>query len=165
MAEETLLTREGYNKLKEEYEQMVSVERKAVADRIKEARAFGDISENAEYDAAKNEQAELEEKIARYEQMLKNVRIIDEGRVSRSKINVGSRVEVKDTASGKEKVFAIVGTTEADPFNGLISNESAVGAALIGHKTGDVVDIDTPNGKLEYEVVKTGKYDPDKPLV
>lgn len=156
MADEVLLTKEGYEKTKQELEQLKSVERKAVAERIKEARAFGDISENAEYDAAMNEQAELEERITQLEAMLRQAKIID-GKAPRGKVNVGSKVLIEDVNTKKEKTFTIVGATEADPFNGLISNESAVGHALIGHKVGDVVDIEAPGGKLEYKVLKVSK--------
>ena len=157
MADEVLLTREGYEKIKTEHEYLVSVERKAVADRIKEARAFGDISENAEYDAAKNEQAELEARIERLENMLRYATIIDEAKSPRGKVNVGSKVLVHDIHKDVEKEFIIVGSMEADPFEGLISNESAVGGALIGHKTGDIVDVETPSGKVSYEVKKVSK--------
>ena len=156
MADEVLLTKEGYQKTKNELEQLKSVERKAVAERIKEARAFGDISENAEYDAAMNEQAELEERITQLEAMLRQAKIID-GKAPRGKVNVGSKVLIEDINTKKEKTFTIVGATEADPFEGRISNESAVGHALIGHKVGEVVDIEAPGGKLEYKILKVSK--------
>ena len=156
MADEVLLTKEGYQKTKDELEQLKSVERKAVAERIKEARAFGDISENAEYDAAMNEQAELEERITQLEAMLRQAKIID-GKAPRGKVNVGSKVLIEDINTKKEKTFTIVGATEADPFEGRISNESAVGHALIGHKVGEVVDIEAPGGKLEYKILKVSK--------
>lgn len=157
MADEVLVTKEGFEKIKAEHEEMVSVTRKEVAARIKEAREFGDISENAEYDAAKNEQAELEERIAKLEVMMRNAKIIEEGKSSRGKVNVGNKVKVKDCKTGKEKEFSIVGAMEADPFNGLISNESAVGNGLIGHKVGEKVDIEAPKGKITYEILKLSK--------
>ena len=137
MTEEVLLTKEGLEKIKEEYDRHVSVTRAEVAERIKEARSFGDLSENAEYDAAKQEQAELEERINKLESMMRNAKIIDED----------SSVE------GKVK-FQIVGATEADPFEGKISNESAVGKALIGNKKGDTVEVEVIDGKITYKIME-----------
>lgn len=157
MTEEVLLTKEGYEKIVAEYDELVSVKRAEVAARIKEAREFGDISENAEYDAAKNEQAELEERINKLENMMRKAKIIEEGKTNRSKVNIGSKVTVKDTKTKKTEEYTIVGSTEADPFEGKISNESKVGEALIGHKAGDKVVIEVPSGKIEYEVVSINK--------
>lgn len=146
MTEEVLLTREGYEKISAEYDELVSVKRAEVAERIKEAREFGDISENAEYDAAKNEQAELEERITKLENMMRKAKIIE-----------GSKVTVKDTKTRKTQDFIIVGATEADPFEGKISNESKVGEGLIGAKVGDKVDIEAPKGKIRYEVISINR--------
>ena len=157
MTEEVLLTKEGYEKIVAEYDELVSVKRAEVAARIKEAREFGDISENAEYDAAKNEQAELEERINKLENMMRKAKIIEEGKTNRSKVNIGSKVTVKDTKTKKTEEYIIVGSTEADPFEGKISNESKVGEALIGHKAGDKVQIEVPSGKIEYEVISINK--------
>ncbi len=153
MTKEVKLTREGLEKIKSEHEELISVRRKEVAERIKEARAFGDISENAEYDAAKNEQAELEEQILKLENMMRQAKIIEESRTGRGKVNVGSKVTVKDIKKDKEMIYTILGAAEADPFEGKISNESAIGAGLIGHKKGDEVEIETPAGIKVFEIV------------
>ena len=157
MTEEVLLTREGYEKISAEYDELVSVKRAEVAERIKEAREFGDISENAEYDAAKNEQAELEERITKLENMMRKAKIIEEGKSPRGKVNIGSKVTVKDTKTRKTQDFIIVGATEADPFEGKISNESKVGEGLIGAKVGDKVDIEAPKGRIRYEVISINR--------
>lgn len=157
MSEDVLLTKEGYEKIKAELDELVSVTRREVAERIKEAREFGDISENAEYDAAKNEQAELEERIVKLEKMVRQAKIIDAGKSSHGKVNVGSKIKVKDITKKKTVEFTIVGATEADPFEGKISNESAVGSGLIGHKVGDKVEIEVPDGKRKYEILSINK--------
>lgn len=157
MTEEVLLTKEGYEKISAEYDELVSVKRAEVAERIKEAREFGDISENAEYDAAKNEQAELEERITKLENMMRKAKIIEEGKSPRGKVNIGSKVTVKDTKTRKTQDFIIVGATEADPFEGKISNESKVGEGLIGAKVGDKVNIEAPKGKIRYEVISINR--------
>ena len=154
MTEEVLLTKEGLEKIKEEYDRHVSVTRAEVAERIKEARSFGDLSENAEYDAAKQEQAELEERINKLESMMRNAKIIDEDSSVEGIVNIGNTVIVK-VKSSKEKVkFQIVGATEADPFEGKISNESAVGKALIGNKKGDTVEVEVIDGKITYKIME-----------
>lgn len=156
MAEEILLTREGYEKIVAEHDELVAVRRKEVAERIKEALSYGDISENAEYDAAKNEQAELEERIHKLENMMRKAKIIEESDQSGDTVSVGTKVRVKDTKTGDEMNFVIVGSTEADPFEGKISNESLVGAALLGSKLGEVVEIVVPDGVVNYEIVLIG---------
>lgn len=156
MAEEILLTREGYEKIVAEHDELVAVRRKEVAERIKEALSYGDISENAEYDAAKNEQAELEERIHKLENMMRKAKIIEESDQSGDTVSVGTKVRVKDTKTGDEMDFVIVGSTEADPFEGKISNESLVGAALLGSKLGEVVEIVVPDGVVNYEIVLIG---------
>ncbi len=153
MTESVMLTKEGFEKIKAEHEQLVTVERKAVAERLKVARAFGDLSENAEYDAAKNEQAELEEKIARLESTMRHAEIVDYSNQEKGKVNVGTKVKLKDKKGKKEVEYSIVVATEADIFSGKISNESAVGKALIGHRVGDKVEIEIPNGKINYEIL------------
>lgn len=150
--EEIVLTKEGYDKIVAEHEELVSVKRAEVAERIKEAISYGDISENAEYDSAKNEQAELEEKIHKLETMIRKAKIVQEEDVKGDVVNVGLKVKVKDIDSGDEEEFAIVGVTESDPFNGKISNESSVGKALIGHKKGDKVAVEVPDGIITYQI-------------
>lgn len=157
MNEEIVLTKEGYDKIVAEHEELVSVRRAEVAERIKEAISYGDISENAEYDSAKNEQAELEEKIHKLETMIRKAKIVQDEDVKGDVVNVGLRVKVKDLDAGFEEEFAIVGATESDPFNGKISNESSVGRALIGHKVGDKVAVEVPDGIINYEVIEITK--------
>jgi len=154
MNEEMLLTKEGYDKIVAEHEELVSVRRAEVAERIKEAISYGDISENAEYDSAKNEQAELEERIYTLETMIRKAKIVQEDDVKGDVVNVGLKVRVKDLDMDMEEEFSIVGATESDPFNGKISNESSVGRALIGHRKGDKVVVEIPDGIINYEVLE-----------
>ena len=154
MTEEVLLTREGLEKIKEEYETAVSVTRAEVAERIKEARSFGDLSENAEYEAAKEEQAELEERINKLETMIRNAKVIDEDDLEKDVVNVGNTVTLKENGKEEVVVYQIVGSTEADPFSGRISNESEVGKALIGAKIGETVEVEVPDGKISYDILK-----------
>ena len=155
--EELLLTKEGYDKIVAEYDELVSVKRAEVAERIKEAISYGDISENAEYDSAKNEQAELEERIHQLEEMLRKAKIVQEEDVKGDKVNIGLKVTVKDIDTGDKEVFSIVGATESDPFNGKISTESSVGKALIGTKKGETVAIEVPDGIINYKIMKIEK--------
>ena len=154
MNEEMLLTKEGYDKIVAEHEELVSVRRAEVAERIKEAISYGDISENAEYDSAKNEQAELEERIYTLENMIRKAKIVQEDDVKGDVVNVGLKVKVKDLDMDFEEEFSIVGATESDPFNGKISNESSVGKALIGHRVGDKVAVEVPDGTVNYEIIE-----------
>ncbi|WP_312648499.1 transcription elongation factor GreA [Aminipila sp.] len=153
MAEEILLTKEGYDKIVAEHEELVSVRRKEVSERLKEAISYGDLSENAEYDAAKNEQADLEERIHKLETMIRKAKIIDENEMPKDHVNLGLKVKIKVQESGLETEYTIVGSTEADPFEGKISNESAVGGALMGQKLGTVVEIQVPDGLMHYEIL------------
>ena len=153
MSEEILLTKEGYEKIVQELEDLVTVKRKEVAERIKEAISYGDISENSEYDSAKNEQAELEDRIHKLENMIRKAKIIDDSEISEDRVNVGLKVKVKEKKSGEETEYSMVGSTEADPFEGKISNESLVGAALMGKKKGDEVEITVPDGTFKYKII------------
>ena len=146
MQKDVILTPEGLEKLKQEIEHLSVVRRREVAERIKEAREFGDISENSEYDDAKNEQAMLEKQIAELEEKLRSARIIDEKNVDTETVGVGVLVHVKDQKTDKSNKFKIVGSAEADPSSQRLSNESPVGKALIGHKRGDVVSVPVPRG-------------------
>ena len=157
MNEELLLTQEGYDNIVAEYDELVSVRRAEVAARIKEAISYGDISENAEYDSAKNEQAELEERIHQLEEMMRKAKIVQEEDVKGDKVNIGLKVTVKDIDTGDKEVFSIVGATESDPFNGKISTESSVGKALIGKKKGETVAIEVPDGIINYKIMKIEK--------
>jgi transcription elongation factor GreA len=146
MPRETLLTPNGLTDLKVKIEHLSTVRRREVAARIKEAREFGDIAENSEYDDAKNEQAMLEKQIAELEEKLRSARIIDEKNVDTETVGVGVLVHVKDQKTDKSNKFKIVGSAEADPSEQRLSNESPVGKALIGHKRGDVVSVPVPRG-------------------
>ena len=157
MSEEIILTQEGYDKIAAEYEELKSVKRGEVAARIKEAISYGDISENAEYDAAKNEQAELEERILYLENMLRKAKIVQDEDVKGDTVGIGLTVEVKDQDTGEKETYSIVGVTESDPFEGKITTESAVGKALVGHKKGDVVQVEIPDGVITYKIVKISK--------
>lgn len=158
MAEkEIILTREGLKKLEEELETLKTVKRKEVSERIKIAIGFGDLSENAEYDEAKNEQAQVEERIYKIEQMLAKAQIIDDENIDLSKVHVGSKVKILDLAENEEEEYIIVGSTEADPFESKISNDSPVGMALLGHVVGDIVDVSVPDGSVQYKILNIGK--------
>lgn len=161
MAKQVLLTDEGLKKLEAELEELKTVKRKEIADKIEVARSFGDLSENSEYDEAKNEQAMMEARIADIEVMLKRVKVIDESELSNEHIHIGSKAEVRVTnkATGKSDVFMyqIVGSNEADPLEGLISDESAVGRALLDHEIGDRFELEVPAGVMEYEVLAISK--------
>ncbi len=146
MQRDVILTPEGLEKLKAEIEELSTVKRREVAERIKEAREFGDISENSEYDDAKNEQAMLESRIATLEEKLRAATVIDASELSADVVRVGSTVRGADE-KGKAFEYTIVGSTEADPLNGRLSNESPVGKALLGRAQGDTVDVLLPNGR------------------
>lgn len=150
---DVFLTAEGLNKLENELDELKSVRRKEVAERIKQALDFGDISENAEYDQAKNEQAKLEERIARLETILRNAKLIDEDEITTHVVSIGSKVIVKDLEFDEDMEYTIVGSAEANPYSGRISNESPLGRALIGSKSGDIIDVQVPDGVIKYEVL------------
>ncbi|MDO5388313.1 MAG: transcription elongation factor GreA [Clostridia bacterium] len=155
MAEEKkiILTGAGLASLEEELENLKVVRRKEVAAKIKEARAQGDLSENAEYDAAKEEQAEIEARIATIEKMFRNVEIIDEDELNTGKVNLGNKVTVYDEEFEEELTYTIVGPAEADPAEMKLSNESPLGMALMGHAVGDVVENNAPDGVLRFKVL------------
>jgi transcription elongation factor GreA len=153
MQKDVILTPEGLEKLKQEIEHLSVTRRREVAERIKEAREFGDISENSEYDDAKNEQAMLEAKIAQLEERLRSASVIDASDVGTDKVRVGSIVHVKDE-KGKSVQYTIVGSAEADPGQRKLSNESPVGKALLGRKRGDEVSFATPRGDRKLKITK-----------
>ena len=161
MAKQILLTQEGLDKLEAELDELKGVKRKDIAEKIKVALSFGDLSENSEYDEAKNEQAINEARIADIEAMLKLVKVIDESELSDEDIHIGSKVELRvtnpGTGAGQAVNYKIVGSNEADPLSGCISDESAVGKALLGHRIGDKVAIEVPAGTMEYEVLTISK--------
>jgi transcription elongation factor GreA len=147
MARDVILTPEGLEKLKDELQELQTTRRREVAERIKEAREFGDISENSEYDDAKNEQMMLEQRIAQLEERLRSAQVVNTSELSTDLVRVGVTVNVKDEKTGDSDKYTIVGSAEANPSEKKLSNESPVGKALIGHKRGDTVDVALPNGK------------------
>lgn len=153
-AKKNILTYEGLKKYEDELENLKVVKRQEVAQKIKEARAQGDLSENAEYDAAKDEQRDIEARIDELEKILKNAEVIVEDEVDLDKINIGCQVKILDIEMNQELDYKIVGSTEANSLKEKISNESPVGRALIGAKTGDIVRVETPGGELEYQVLE-----------
>jgi transcription elongation factor GreA len=160
MAKETkqiMLTAKGLADLENELEHLKTVGRKEVAEKIKHARGFGDLSENAEYDEARNEQAQMEARVLQIESILKHAELIDEEEVDINKVAIGSKVKLYDVEFEEEIVYSIVGSTEASPKQGLISDESPVGAALIGKTIGDSVSVETPGGICEYKVLNISK--------
>lgn len=154
---ETLLTYEGLKKLEEEVEYLKTVKRREIAERIKVALGFGDLSENSEYDEAKNEQAQVEMRIAELENKLRNVKIIDEDEIETKTIQVGNVVQVLDIEYDEKLEYKIVGSTEADLAENKISNESPIGKALLGKKKNEEVDVETPGGIVKLKVLKITK--------
>ena len=148
-----ILTHEGLENLEQELQELKVVRRKDVAAKIKEARGQGDLSENAEYDAAKEEQAEIESRIITIENMLRNAEVIDSGNVTDT-VSIGNKIKLFDSEFEEEIEYTLVGSAEADPFNGKISNESPIGSTIIGHKVGDVVEVDTPDGVINFKILE-----------
>ena len=150
---EVMLTLEGLKKLEDELEQLKSVRRREVAERIKQAIEFGDISENSEYEDAKNDQAFIEGRILTLEKMLRNAKIIDDENIGTEVVSIGSKILLRDLENGEEFEFAIVGSIEADPSVSKISNESPVGKAILGQPKGSIVEVSVPAGVLKYEII------------
>ena len=157
MEKKNILTSAGLKKLEDELDELIVVKRREVAQKIKEAREQGDLSENAEYDAAKDEQRDIEARIEAIEKILKNAEVVDEDEVSIDAINIGCQVKILDCEFDEELVYKIVGSTEANSLKGKISNESPVGKALLGNKVGDVVTVDTQVGTIQYKVLDIQK--------
>ena len=153
MEKDVPLTRDGYERLKQTLEELETVKRREVADRIREAREFGDISENSEYDDAKNEQALLESRILRLKEQLRAARVVDTSDVSTDVVAVGTKVKVEYVDDGDKVEYVIVGSAEADPAQNKLSNESPVGRAVIGHKKGEVVEVAAPAGSIKLKIV------------
>ena len=151
---EVILTQDGYKKLQAEIEHLRTEKRREVAERIRVAREFGDIAENAEYDDAKNEQAMLEHKIAQLEERLLSARVITKKEISKDAVSVGSHVRLRDMQANKTFEYHIVGSAEANPAENKLSNESPVGKAIIGHKKGDVVEVSAPRGSLKFKILE-----------
>ncbi len=151
---EVLITQEGLNKIKVELEYLKGEKRLDIAQKIKTAREFGDISENSEYDEAKNEQAEIEARIIKLNNIVKFAKIIEENKTNKDVISVGSKVTVLDIEFNEEDTYSIVGSTEADPYESKISNVSPLGSSLIGKKVGETVLVQVPTGVVNYKVIK-----------
>ena len=157
-SKEVLLTPEGLQKLEKELDYLKRVRRKEVADRIKQALEFGDISENSEYEDAKNEQAFVEGRILTLEKMLRNARLIsEEASKNHDEVSVGSKVVLRDIQDNSESEYLIVGSAEADPLNNRISNESPVGKAVLGKRPGDVVEVRVPDGVVRYQIITVNR--------
>ena len=152
-----ILTYEGLKKYESELEELKVIKRQEVAQKIKEAREQGDLSENAEYDAAKDEQRDIEARIEELEKLLKNAEVVDEDEVDIDKISIGCKVIILDVEFNDELEYKIVDSTEADSLKGKISNESPVGKALMGHKVGDIVEVETQVGAIQYKVLEIQK--------
>lgn len=159
---EIVLTAEGLAKLETELDELKSVHRRDVNDRIRQAKEYGDLSENAEYEDAKQEQAFIEGRILKLEGMIRNARIIDESEYAADEVHLGAVVKVKDLKTNENYEFSIVGSAEADPSNRRISNESPLGRALIGHKKGTTVDVTTPRGLAKYKIESIKSNSPKK---
>lgn len=158
MAKEIVMSAAGLKAAQEELEYLKTVRRKELAEEIKEARSHGDLSENSEYDEAKNTQGLVENRISELEQLIKNVRVIDENELSADTVSVGSHVAILENGEDEPEEYDIVGRTEADPLRGKISDESPVGAALLGKRVGEVADVLLPSGHtVEYKVLKIGR--------
>ena len=151
---EVILTHEGYEKLRREIDLLRGDKRREVAERIRVAREFGDIAENAEYDDAKNEQAMLEHKIAQLEDRLLTARVITKKEISKDSVSIGSRVRLRDVAAKQTFEYHIVGSAEANPAENKLSNESPVGKAIMGHKKGETVEVSAPRGSLKFKILE-----------
>ena len=157
MAEQVVVTKEGFEKLQNELEYLKTVRRKEVVEAIRAALAFGDLSENSEYDEAKNEQGKVEGRITELEEMLRDIKVVDDVDVTSGIVNVGAKVKVFDEEMGEEFEYKIVGSSEANPAEGKISDQSPVGTALIGAKVGETVVALTPGGELKFKVLEISK--------
>jgi transcription elongation factor GreA len=151
---EVILTPEGYEKLKHEIEELSTTKRREVAERIRVAREFGDIAENAEYDDAKNEQMLLEHRIATLEERLRDARVISKKDIAKDVVSVGSKVKLRDVAAKETIEYHIVGSAEANPAENKLSNESPVGKAIMGHKKGETVEVSAPRGTLKFKILE-----------
>jgi transcription elongation factor GreA len=154
---EVLLTEDGLKQLQDEVNHLSTVKREDVAERIRQARDFGDITENSEYDDAKNEQALLEHRISLLQEKLRRARVIKDSEIDTDRVSVGSTVTLRDKDAGEIRIYTLVGSAEADPTKARLSNESPVGQAIIGKRVGDVVTVPVPVGALNYEILAIGK--------
>ena len=156
-AKQLLVTEEGLKKMEEEFEYLKTVKRREITESIGIAKAFGDLSENSEYDEAKNEQGKVEARIAELEEQLKNVKVVDISEIKTDEVNIGNKVKVFNHNLNKEINYSVVGSTEADPFNNKVSDESPIGKVLIGSKKGDIKEFETPKGIFRLEILDISK--------
>ncbi|OJU13980.1 MAG: transcription elongation factor GreA [Clostridiales bacterium 43-6] len=157
MTKQFILTDDGLKKYEKELDELKTVTRKEIAEKIKVALSFGDLSENSEYDEAKNEQAKVENRILELEAMLKNAKVIDEDELSTETVNVGSKITVLDVEYNEQVEYQLVGSAEADPKQGRISDESPIGKALIGHKVGETVAVEAPSGQVLFKILEISR--------
>ena len=157
MAKQIFVSKEGYKKLQAELEHLKTVKRKEIALAIQKARSFGDLSENSEYDEAKNEQAEIESRIALLETTLDNATVLDDKDIKTDRVSDGSAVTIYNIATEREEEYRIVGSTESDPVEGKISDDCPLGRTLLGQRVGDTVNVETPGGTVKYTVISITK--------
>ncbi len=157
MAKKVVVTDDGLKKLQEELNELKTVRRREITEKIKTARGFGDLSENSEYDEAKNEQALVENRIAELEEQIKDATVINDDEISTEVVNIGSKVKVFDREYNEECEYTLVGSTESDPISGLISDESPIGKALLGARVGQVVTVEAPESIIELEVLSISR--------
>ena len=156
-AKQNVMSKEGYDKLQEKLNYLITVRRAEVATKLKEARSFGDLSENAEYDEAKNEQGILEAEINELEYIISNAKVVDDSEISLDEVSVGCIIKLRDVEFDEIETMAIVGSTEADPDNGKISDESPIGMAVLKKKVGDIVQVEAPVGIIKFEILDISK--------
>ena len=154
MAKEIMLTAQGLKELQEELDFLKTEKRTEIAEKIKVALSFGDLSENSEYDEAKNDQAKLEARIAEVESMLKNAKVVEENQIDKTGINIGTKFELLDVELKETMTYQLVSSAESDPLNGKLADDSPVGKAVFGHKSGETVIAETPNGELKFKIKK-----------
>lgn len=157
MSTEVILTKEGLKQLEAELSNLKAVKRPEIAEKIKEAREFGDLSENSEYEAALDAQAKMEQRIGYLEEQLKNAKVLDESEIDKNTVSVGSRVRIKDLEMDEEEEYIIVGKTESDPAQNKISDQSPLGMALVGKKKGTTVTVDAPGGEYQCKILKVSR--------